>query len=259
MNKKVKKCTNSNLVEACVFMLGSPSAYEEQEISAFIVSIKDKLKNNEGFKQIKGNVKINPETSKPIIPPFSQDQFMWDNNTKIARLGHQFISIHTIHKTSNKYQTYNESLKPVVGDILDSINDERSFNLSQLIFQYVNRFQFNEKKSLNLSEHFHFSAGINQEAGIGLSNLQLKFKDNTSSILRTNNSNTSFEVNVSYGLDKGKLVLIVNTIGRKNLSNIQVKDKKIFIEIDKLRELTKECFFKLMQEKTKREMGVQYE
>ena len=139
-NKKVIKCNNSNLAEACVFMLGAPSPYDGQEVDAFIVSVRDSLKQNSGFKQIKGKVQF--FDGLQITPPFSQDQFIWGKGNKRAKLGHQFISIHTVHNKNDKYQTYDESLEPEINSVLKSIDSNRAFSLTQLIFQYVNRFQF---------------------------------------------------------------------------------------------------------------------
>jgi uncharacterized protein (TIGR04255 family) len=164
----IRYCENSTISEAWALVLGRPSPLVPDEISAVVHKAK---KDIEGL-TIHPSVVLVASGSTGVMPPHWQQQVSWNNDARLARIGHEYLSVHFIRQASQpKYEKFNQSLAPAIEQWLklrgETIGNERP--LDRVVFGYVNIFAF-PAESFDLSKYF--KANVALDAAVANGGLQ---------------------------------------------------------------------------------------
>ncbi len=246
--KKILKCQNSLISEAWFVAQGIPAKVEEDEIGSI---------NNEAKKQVEGlkripSIVVLPKT-EAVHPPFCTSHFTYLNGTKQSRVGHNYLSVHAICDSKNKYIDYNTSIKPEIirwlGIQNDGILDPARFKLNALSFGYINTFHF-AVKTFDISKHFKLNIGLDIQNLNGFMN-SLGCTFQFLNPAKNYNTSVRFEV-LPTPNDPANLTVRVHTLTEQlGQNNLDIsKTDAILKKALELKENSKKSFFDFLTPET---------
>lgn len=254
--KVVKLCKNSTITEAWFVVGGVPAKIENDELGAINVSAQKTVK---GLKTVP-TIVLAPQTNEPQLP-FWTTQFSYKSDQRQARVGHNYLSVHTISNPQNQYSGYSSALKPDIEEWLkvvsSALKSKEKFKINTISFGYINTFEF-PAKAFDISEYFQINLGVQLEGVGSISNLQTSFRffDSEKNLY----TNLLFEIFPSPQNAKVIIVRIQTITEEVEISNVDIGQiSKILEKTAVLKDKSKNSFFGFSTEKTKTLMGVTYE
>ena len=165
------------ITEAWVVVVGAPGSVVEGEDSAVYYAATKQL----GEIQRQPSLVFVEQSDLQNVPPFWRQQFSWENDKYLARLGHRYLSVHYVKRGDDRYEQYERTLKPVINIWLTAYEDtlrgtKAPYSLKRVGFGYVNTFVF-PQADFDLSRYFKLEFGVGSNAAKnGLSALEINFE-----------------------------------------------------------------------------------
>ncbi|MDP8212227.1 MAG: hypothetical protein P9X22_02910 [Candidatus Zapsychrus exili] len=238
---------------------GVPAEVDNSESGAFTHTLDKKYKDN---KKIPAIVVTQQAKDFPM-PAYWHSQLSINSDSNLIRFGHQYLSIHFLKKNDSKYDTFSDTLEPVIVDTLntwaDIISDRRGvLPVNMIGFGYINTFVDFALDGFDLSKYFRYSFGVdNSEIEASLSAVKTSFTilENKTSIP------IILEIEVGPNPKKPGFMKVVTKVMAQRLktTHIPQKDtKKIMEEIKGMKDLAADTFFGFVTDETKKIMEAQY-
>lgn len=159
-------------------VLGRPSLPDAGEVSAVVHAAKREIRDLVALPSLV-MVEGSPQG---VLPPHWQHQLTWSDGTRLARVGHQYLSVHFVRRADReKYETYETSLLPDLRRWLELLGAviaraPEAYPLDRVVFGYVNTFEF-AGSGFDISRYFKANIGLDIAiAQDGLRGLDAKFR-----------------------------------------------------------------------------------
>ena len=255
----VKKCENSNLIEASLTLLGEPKRYQKDSHLGFREHIKKYLREENNLSSLKSerinSARLTREDENGMVLPYLDRQFTIKDKNKTYRTGHQIAGFHTTHESdNNRYTTYDSEIAPYIESFIEKINEfNNRFNVIEMVFCYVNSFLL-PRTDFMLDKYFDLAirTGIGSKNGV---------QETFFSFVYPLDGNTVKISLRGYSHDKEQIRIVVETTGIKKIEPTSISNyEKIMKESEILKDITKTQFFKLTSKETKDKiLGAEYE
>lgn len=253
MKKKVAYCNSSTIQEAWACVLGTPGPFNKDTTGSMMTRATDAISNL--FTEASTEYTTNAE----VLPPSWLRQVRWQDDSRRARFGHRYLSVHFLRsKAEEKYETFEQSLLPSIKQWLEiygaTSKDAANHVVDVVSAGYVNLFEF--PGDSNLGEHFEFNFGANIGQHKGLNTLSFdlstELEDETSLLF-------SFNAQSAPGVASPVLVRTVVEARRRIAQDRTFGDvAKIEENIYVCKDHAKASFFEFATSKTHELMGVVY-
>ena len=256
VSRVVTLCTDSTVTEAWATVLGAPGPVVEDETGALVHMARKRLPPLKSVPAV-----VLAQFGSEAVPPYWREQFTWDNNQFLARVGHRYLSVHFLKK-ADRYDTYATSIEPAIRAWLRAAQDvfgdgPETYPVNRIGFGYVNTFEF-PAKDFDLSAFFRVNLGIEvPSAGNGLSGLALRFAFVDAEVPSTQVSTQLTVQPVEQGQD---LIVAMKVRAETHLDpeyGLGSYDR-VSSMIYGAKEAAKRVFFEIATEKTHHLMGAQY-
>lgn len=160
-------CSKSTIQEAWALIYGAPYAMQDTDIAqsngSFLLGKKSYL-----------DLKLDPviltiqKAEGTNVAPFWTTQMSWSKNSKLVRLGPQYLSYHRLTDPtdeSNRYNSYKSDVAPYLRSWLETYRDTFTENASiqkveSVFFGYLNRFHFKTDANFNVEQFFNFALAM---------------------------------------------------------------------------------------------------
>lgn len=255
---KVTYCEQSTITEAWAVIIGAPGPVVEGEDAAVSYAARKQI----GELQQQPSLVFVEQSDLQNVPPFWRQQFSWEDDKYLARLGHRYLSVHYVKRGDDRYEQYDRTLKPAIKTWLIAYEDTLSGTkaphpLKRAGFGYVNTFVF-PQADFDLSRYFKLDFGIgSNSAKNGLSALEVNFE------LTYPDTNTVVSVNLLVRpvlTDLGQVELRTMIEAQTPLDDAHTfLDHEILLDvIMTTKDIAKDVFFDLATETTYEIMGARY-
>lgn len=256
LSKHVTYCTNSTITEAWTFVRGLPAPVNDAEMGALRHAAQKRLPS---LKVIPSTVLVTQPQDGPS-PPFWISQLAWDDGSLLARLGHRYLSVHYVKRSSGRYETFKKSLKPAIETWLKIYKDtyggkSEGYPVDRIGFGYINGFEF-PVESFDLSEHFKITFGVGVgDGGLLAFATSFRFLDEVAGLHITVN------LEVAPTTPNADTVRVVAKISAENPSVNGIsflESDAILNAVERAKESAKTHFFDFATDRTHAAMGAQY-
>lgn len=238
--KAVSHCANSTITEAWFILQGAPAKYDEDEIGSLNTEAKKRFPDL----MRKPSVVLTHRTEQPQ-QPFWTSQLAWNGLKNQARIGHKYLSVHSLCGPSTPYEGFTKSLRPAIESWLSIFNEKiakpENFVISNIAFGYLNTFTFPSKK-FDVSKYFGVNLAIEiEDMGIALTKAESDFR----LILSKHKATSDVTLGITSNSDGKSLTVTTAVVTNRDVSKkLTISDSvKIFEHISDLKEASKEVFF----------------
>jgi uncharacterized protein (TIGR04255 family) len=246
----IKFCKNSTITEAWFTLQGVPAKFEPDEIGSINTAAKRRIPHLLTIPTL-----LVRSESKSLEPAFWSTNFSWNNGQFQSRIGHKYLSVHTICSSEKKYVDYTSTMKPQIELWLDivskQVQDPVSFQIGSITYGYINTFEF-PSKGFDISSYFRVNLGIEIESlqeQVSSLNSNFNFYDSKKNL----NVRVSIEVIPSPSNSKNLMVRthvsseLINPPGGININ----ENLKILNKCSEIKDSSKRVFFGFATKKTK--------
>ena len=256
MGKRVVYCKSSTITEAWALVLGLASEPNRDEVDALPAAAHKRLGStarDPAFIVVQG-LKDRSKT-----PPHWNQQRSWNGRRQLARIGHQYLSVHYLANEESRYSRYEECLQHPLEAWLDSYGEvltrePAAYPLSSVVFGYVNKFDF-PIENFDLSRFFRISVGIGADTPASeLVGLDAGFR------YINGMAEVTMRVAVDTVLaDEGRISVLTTVTAERDAEKYSFKDKEaILATVLQAKESAKDGFFSVATDETHTLMGAQY-
>lgn len=254
MTENVEYCDNSTITEAWAVVQGAPGKLQDSEAGALENLASKKIGD---FKSMP-SVVFRERRDDEAEPAFWHKQLSWNNNKYLSRIGHRYLSVHFIKQGEEKYEKYEESLKPQISEWLNSYSEivsgqKDQYPIEKVIFGYINLFKL-PSKDFDISQYFkvNFGTGVSS-ANEGIGNLEITFS--------VPSPHVSISVRVYPETSNLENMIVTTRVEAQKIveDDCSFEDNAKIVElISEMKEAAKLVFFDLATEKTHEIMGAKY-
>lgn len=246
----VTYCKKSTLREVYAAVVGLPEIFKKDEFDALKIRIQREWPTHE-LSARPALLTLGAADEATPRPPDWFAQVCWDDRRWFGRWGHRFLGLHRMVVDGERYQTFQETMRPTLGKwlrIAQNAYDYVDVNppAASVVFGYVNNFVFTSEEA-DLSDWFRFNFAIDVAgASRGLSEFSVSAR------IPRPDQHARAAVHLRAQQGAGDLQVTVHTTVESDLpEGMTFKQTDALLdEINRVKILAKETFFSFVTDRT---------